>query len=42
MMKSIHVVYYPGLPPVTLGVNDKKYRIIEVFGKEAIKIYGLE
>lgn len=42
MMKSIHVVYYPGLPPVTLGVNDKKRRVIEIFGEEAIKIYGLE
>jgi len=42
MMHSIHVVYYPEHPAETLGVNDKKRRVIEAFGEEAVKIYGLK
>ena len=41
MMKVIQVVYYPGQEPVILGINDKKRKIIKLFGSHAVKIYGI-
>lgn len=41
MMKAIQVVYYPGQEPVILGINDKKRKIIKLFGSHAVKIYGI-
>ena len=42
MMQSITVAYYPGQLSQTMGLNDNKRKIIRLFGKEALAIYGLE
>ncbi len=41
MMKAINVVHYPGEELATLGLNDNKRKIIQLFGSEAVRIYGL-
>ncbi len=41
MMKAINVVHYPGQAPVTLGLNDNKRKIIQLFGNESVQLYGL-
>jgi len=42
MMNAITIAHYPGQPSQTMGLNDKKRKIIRLFGEQTLAVYGLD